>query len=133
MFFNAFIAFAAIAAANVQAALYTEDKTVLKTMWTDFKQKFAKKYATAEEEELRFNIFVDKIQVIDERNARELQAGGNAVHGVTRFSDLTSHEFRTTYLTTIRKDESSEAATVEITRPVDMVAGFIDWTDIYTT
>lgn len=118
---------------SIQAAFYTEDKAVLKTIWADYKIKWAKTYATVQEEALRFNIFVDKLQMIDKRNSLELQAGGTAVHGLTQFSDITNQEFRSKYLTTIIKPAISEADSVEITRPVDMSSDLVDWTGIYTT
>ena len=131
--FNLLVAIATLAVINVQAAFYTEDKAVLKSIWSDYKIKWAKTYKTVEEEKIRFNIFVDKLQLIDERNSRELQAGGTAVHGLTQFSDLTSHEFHSQYLTTIIKPAESEADSVEITRPVDMASDLVDWTGIFTT
>ena len=103
-FINLFV-LAALAATNVQAAFYTEDKAVLKSTWADYKLKWEKTYASIEEETLRFNIFVDNLQIVDERNAREIELGGNAVHGLTMFSDLSQNEFRDMYLTAITNPE----------------------------
>lgn len=134
-FLNLLLLVVTLGTTSVQAAFFTEDKTVLKTMWADYKLKWAKTYATVEEEALRFNIFVDNLQVVDERNERELQMGGNAVHGLTRFSDLTQNEFRNTFLTSIAKpaDFVSEAIPVEITTPVDEAANLVDWSGVLTT
>ena len=131
-FLNLFV-IAALAASNVQAAFYTEDKSVLRSTWADYKLKWEKTYATVEEETLRFNIFVDNLQIVDERNARELELGGNAVHGLTRFSDLSQNEFRNTYLTSITTPGASAGADiVEFTTPVE-TANLVDWTGILTT
>lgn len=130
-FLNLFL-IAACVAVNAQDTLYTEDKSMLKTMWSDYKLKWAKSYSTTEEEALRFNIFVDNLQVVDERNARELEMGGNAVHGLTRFSDLTQNEFRNFYLTNITTD-FAVADPVEITTPVDEAATLKDWSGVLTT
>ena len=130
-FLNLFI-IAALAATSVQAAFYTEDKAVLKNLWADYKLKWEKTYATMEEETLRFNIFVDNLQIVDERNAREIELGGNAVHGLTKFSDLSQNEFRNMYLTSITTPGASAGEVVEFTTPVE-TANLVDWSGILTT
>ena len=39
--------------------------------------------------------------MIDERNVAEKKAGGSAIHGITKFSDLSQEEFAGRYLTTV--------------------------------
>lgn len=43
---------------------------------------------------MRRSVFASNLQLIEERNAAQVAAGYSAVHGVTRFSDLTQAEFR---------------------------------------
>ncbi|XP_034676104.1 cysteine proteinase 15A-like [Vitis riparia] len=59
-----------------------------------FKARFRKTYATAEEHDHRFSIFKANLR----RAKRNQLLDPSAVHGVTRFSDLTPAEFRQNYL-----------------------------------
>lgn len=59
-----------------------------------FKTKFAKTYATQEEHDHRFRIF--KNNLLRAKSHQKLDP--SAVHGVTRFSDLTPAEFRRQFL-----------------------------------
>jgi cysteine peptidase B len=59
-----------------------------------FVAKFNKNYGSVEEFEKRFEIFRTFLLIADERNL----ANGGSVHGVTKFSDLTQEEFKSTYL-----------------------------------
>ncbi|KNA09690.1 hypothetical protein SOVF_150630 [Spinacia oleracea] len=59
-----------------------------------FKSKFNKRYSSQEEHDLRFSIFRANL-----RRAKRHQAiDPTAVHGVTKFSDLTPKEFQEQYL-----------------------------------
>jgi len=113
--------------------LYTEDHVSQKVLFDNFKSTYGRKYSTMEEESKRFYIFVDNLKVADARNAAELKAGGSAVHGITKFSDLSQVEFETSYLLsdpTMRKTDREVVTEV----PVPVGAGSTkDWTDIYTT
>jgi len=63
------------------------DESVLFTAW---KAKYNKAY-TADEESVRFNNFKLSLDRIQSRNARS----SNTVFGLTKFSDLSTEEFRT--------------------------------------
>jgi len=82
----AFLAIVAIATASTM------------TQFADFTAKHNKVYASSEEFQIRFKIFEENLKVIDQRNAENIAAGGEAVHGVTQFADLTQNEFEATYL-----------------------------------
>jgi len=102
-------------------------------LFEDFKVTHGKKYSTMEEESKRFYIFVDSLKVADARNNAELKAGGSAVHGVTKFSDLSQVEFETSYLLS---DPSMSDANREVVTSVDapVNAGSTkDWSGKYTT
>jgi len=89
----------ALAVASVASAnLHTEDHVQQKAMFDAFKMNFAKKYSTMEEETRRFYLFVENLKTVDARNVEEKKAGGTAVHGITKFSDLSQVEFETRYL-----------------------------------
>jgi hypothetical protein len=55
-----------------------------------FKAKFGKTYETPELEAHRFTVFIENMRKADALNSAE----GAEVHGVTRFSDLTTEEFK---------------------------------------
>jgi C1A family cysteine protease len=57
-----------------------------------------KVYATSAEYENRATIFKSNLIKAQRLNIESIQNGGDAVHGVTQFSDLTEDEFRNTYL-----------------------------------
>jgi len=62
--------------------------------WNDFKQTFAKSYATTDEETARFNIFIENQRTIDEHN-EEFKAGKHTFElGMNQFGDMTNEEFR---------------------------------------
>jgi C1A family cysteine protease len=131
MMFNFFVALAVIGVSS--AAVYTENAAEQKTLWEGFKTKFNKAYSTMSEESRRFAIFLENLQVIDHRNGLEKRHGGNEVHGITKFSDLSQAEFETRYLTADASLKTDNAEVAVITRPVDATAGLVDWTGKYTT
>nr|BAA92495.1 cysteine protease [Vigna mungo] len=62
--------------------------------FSNFKAKFGKTYATKEEHDHRFGVFKSNL-----RRARlHAQLDPSAVHGVTKFSDLTAAEFQRQFL-----------------------------------
>jgi C1A family cysteine protease len=112
------------------AALYSNNVDVQQYMFSQFKQEFPSTYSTADEP-TRFENFVANLKAIDERNQAE---AGSAVHGITRFSDLTQDEFRTRFLT----GKSSADSKSEHKRQMDNVAavnatGVVDWSGVLTT
>lgn len=119
-------------AASASAKLHTEDPAQLKAMWESFKSAYNKVYETMDIETHRFANFVEHLRMSDVRNAAEQKAGGNAVHGITQFSDLSQAEFESRFLTA-DVSKKSVAATVEtVTRPVE-VASLVDWSGKLTT
>jgi len=58
-----------------------------------FKSTYLKSYASAAEHGFRFGIFRENLAAAEERNLQ-----GEALHGVTKFSDISAEEFRAMYL-----------------------------------
>jgi len=130
---------------RVKYSLLTEDQQ--QTLFTTFVNQYSKYYATdAETYNKRLQVFKQNLLVIDDRNAKEAAVNGTAVHGVTRFTDLTETEYLTTYL----MSESTESrqrrlAKEEAGRKVerrqlssDHIRGdptlvYVDWSSDYTT
>lgn len=46
-------------------------------------------YKSDDEEEEKYQNFKDFLKLVDERNDSEQEGGGSAVHGVTKFADMT--------------------------------------------
>jgi len=61
-------------------------------MFLAFKLEFGKEYATQQEEQMRYKIFVQNLQKIQLLNSRE-----EATYGITRFADLTEEQFASQY------------------------------------
>jgi cathepsin L len=59
--------------------------------FVDFIEKYGKVYKNQAEFEHRFNIFKSSLQILDAR-----RAVGNKTHGITKFSDMTPEEFKST-------------------------------------
>jgi len=115
-------------ASFASASLYTEDPTHLKYLWESFKREYSREYATMDEENNRFRIFVDNMRSADARNNAERGSKGNAVHGITKFSDLSQAEFESRYLTADPSEKSTEGRTMDTTaRTVNAAAGLVDW------
>jgi hypothetical protein len=111
-----------VAAALIGSAA-AADHSVL---FSEFKAKHAKTYATKDEENNRFEIFVKNLSVIEERNTAERAAGGSAVHGVTKFSDLLQEEFEQQFLTAdVTQKTVGRTMLKDLAKPND---GSTDWT-----
>ncbi|KAJ1435606.1 hypothetical protein B484DRAFT_445987, partial [Ochromonadaceae sp. CCMP2298] len=120
-------------AATGSATLFTKEAAHAKYMWEAFKSEYRREYQTMEEETQRFGFFFDNMKAADERNEAELKAGGSAVHGITKFSDLSQAEFRSRYLTADIKMKTDKKQPPATTKPPKTDAGLVDWTGIYTT
>jgi len=60
-----------------------------RSQFEQFKQDYSKSYATPQEEEYRFGVFMTNLKLAELRSQLD-----TAVHGVTRFMDLTVEEFK---------------------------------------
>lgn len=121
---------ASMASANV----FTSNPTHLKFLFEEFKQEYGKKYSTMELEASKFQTFVDNLRIIDDRNTLEKAAGGSAIHGITKFSDLTQKEFEDSMLKADIKLKSAAPENVmEDLPPPSVEAGLVDWTGVLTT
>lgn len=71
------------------------------TLFKSFKKQYGKSYADSASEDEAFDNFKDFLQLVDSRNTDEEKKGGKkaAVHGVTKFADLSESEFKRAYLT----------------------------------
>jgi len=93
--------------------------------WNQFKQKYGKSYATAEEETTRFNIFIENQRYIDQHN-EQFNAGKSTYKlGMNKFSDLTNQEFRTR--NGARAPPKAEPAPIYQANAKDPLPDSVDW------
>ena len=108
-----------------------------------FIDKFGKEYSKDEYGD-KFKAFKMSLDKIDKRNLAESARGSSrntARHGITKFSDMTSEEFASKYLTAKKGNKENEAE-AEVDLPVVKMASVspysgslteVDWSEIYTT
>ncbi|KAI6701165.1 hypothetical protein NL676_015489 [Syzygium grande] len=90
-----------------------------------FKRRFGKSYSSQEEHDRRFEVFRDNLR----RARRHQELDPSAVHGVTRFSDLTPSEFERSHLgirSGLRLPKDANQAPL---LPTDDLPEDFDWRD----
>jgi len=130
---RAVVVLAVVLAAVASAHVYSDNVEFQMFQFKNYVRTWSKKYASVEEEKLRFHHFVNNLKLIDARNALERASNGTAVHGMTQFTDLSEEEFFARFLTTDpSKATNSKAIGVHVDKQV--AAGTnVDWTGVYTT
>ncbi|KAE9600128.1 putative cathepsin F [Lupinus albus] len=93
--------------------------------FTNFKSKFGKTYATEEEHNYRFGVFKSNLR----RANKHAKLDPSAVHGVTKFSDLTPKEFRRQFLGLNRRLRLPVDAHKAPILPTNNLPGDFDWRD----
>ncbi|XP_061785132.1 cathepsin F [Nerophis lumbriciformis] len=72
-----------------------EESVELLGLFKDFMVKYNKVYSTQEEADRRLQIFHENLKIAEKLQSLDQ---GSAEYGITKFSDLTEDEFRSTYL-----------------------------------
>lgn len=90
--------------------------------FNQFKHRFGKVYSSKDEHDYRFNLFKTNLH----RAKRHQIMDPSAVHGVTRFSDLTPREFRHSVLGLRGLSLPSDATPAPIL-PTDNLPADFDW------
>jgi len=93
------------------------------TAFTNFMAEYGKQYSDAEFA-TRLGIFAKNLERVNEMNKEHILIGGEAVFGVTKFSDLTPEEFKAMYLTYIPSNASVPRVNVVLDGEPDTV---VDW------
>jgi cathepsin F len=135
MLFAAFIVtFICLLAVARAGNLYFDDEVLMKDMWATFKKDWRKEYASPEEENKRYGIFLENLKLADQRNWEERLEGGDATHGVTKFMDIHVDDFKARFRnadSSLRSTEDAIEATITA-EPVED-AKVVDWSGKYTT
>jgi len=87
-----------------------------------FQKTFGKSYDDSEFP-VRLAAFADNLERVSEMNREHVLVGGDAVFGITKFSDLTPAEFKATYLTYVPRNYTKR---VEVQLD-GQVAEAVDW------
>jgi len=100
-----------------------------------FKATFHAAYSSPKEEAYRFSVFEASMVRAQERNQKNIDAGGEAIYGVTKFSDRTQEEFDRANKGRKGKGMKASAETKVAVPPAGVEATTaIDWTALgYTT
>jgi len=132
MIYRQFLVAASIGLAAA-SRFFVEDEGLQLDAWEGFKRDFARKYHPSEET-FRFKVFLKNLRLIDMRNERELAFGGQAVHGITRFADMTEEEFAAGFLGSVMPEDVRSSAEVSDIGPLpEGLKASKDWTGTYTT
>lgn len=113
----------AIAFSLASVAASTTVSPAILDAFQQFATKYGKSYESNEEWAHRAGVFAANIERVSERNNEHVLLGGNAVHGVTKFMDLTPEEFKATYLTYKGRENFVE----EVSFVGKPVAADVDW------
>jgi len=89
-----------------------------------FMKEYGKSYDSVEEYAKRLGIFAENMERVAKMNAEHVLINGEAVFGVTKFSDLTPEEFKATYLTYRPSNRTRNVKDPVIEGPI---ANDIDW------
>jgi len=95
--------------------------------WKEFKVKYNKSYQSAEEEGMRYQVFLANLAQAEKVQARSPAAR----YGVTKFSDMTPAEFKNKYLMNVTFDKNNLPKAPVWTPPqnVQQLPSYFDWTD----
>ena len=94
--------------------LFSEKESHQHFMWREFVKTFAKTYSSPAIESMRRGYFLNNLKLADERNQRELEKGGSAVHGITKFFDNSEAEFKKYFLGAIKPEEANVTSSVDM-------------------
>jgi len=107
-------------AASVSAVSISGD---VMSAFLNFQKTYGKSYSDAEFTK-RLEVFNNNLERVNKLNAEHILIGGEAVHGVTKFSDLTPEEFKSMYLTYVPRNESVHRPHLQLDGPL---SDSVDW------
>jgi C1A family cysteine protease len=97
---------------------YEEDDAT--TSFRTFLTTYNKDYKNATEFDYRLSVFMKNLEIVKARNGE-----GEAEHGITKFSDLTSEEFRSFYLGYVAPSAARDELDLPLTNSSN--AASVDW------
>lgn len=86
----------------------------VREQFQEFEAKFTKVYDSVEQREGKFLTFAQNLEDVVSKNAKLVENGEDAIHGVTKFSDMTTEEFRSKMLNSNIASPIKSNATVAV-------------------
>lgn len=120
----------ALASSATAQLLHSNNPETQMYLWNAFKAEHGKAYHSEEEEAKRFEIFLINLAIIDKRNEAE---NGSAVHGITKFADISVAEFKETHLNYVPFEKKSTNVDTSIEAMPEGTKTLVDWTGSLTT
>lgn len=115
---------------SATAVLHSEVPETQTYLWNSFKAEYRRVYQSEEEEAKRFETFLVNLAIIDKRNEAE---NGTAIHGITKFADMSAAEFKETHLNYVPGDRKSTNVDTSIEAMPEGTETLVDWTGELTT
>ena len=111
-----------------------ENKDYIFNLYT---KKYSKRYFGDDEYNARLSTFKSTLELIDVKNSNERRSGGSARHGVTKYSDMSASELKSTLLSGRKPNAASdhirgEAMFLSISAYTGTETAR-DWTEVMTT
>jgi len=91
--------------------------------FSDFQKTYGKTY-TDDEFPMRLAIFNDNLERANKLNAEQVLLGGDPVHGVTKFMDLSQEEFRSMYANYVPMNTTVQRPFLALDGPI---GDSVDW------
>lgn len=92
---------------------------------------FLPQYSSDDEEAERYAKFESFLEVVDVNNAAEAAAGGGAIHGITKFADLSFNEFESRYLLSFLGDSLDKLISSSSLKSARLSTSVNDGDDLY--
>ena len=92
--------------------------------FTNFQERFSKKYSTLQEMEERFAVFRDNFRAIRQHNSDISQ---NFTMGINQFTDLTHAEFKATYVSGLKAAPVQASGCKSFSSSASGVPETVDW------
>lgn len=118
---------------KAEAAYSAISEEETKLLFKGFIAKFAKEYTDEVTKSESFDIFKKTLQIIDRNNEANLKAGGEIVHGLNKYADMSAEAFKKKFLTARRPDNTNLITRKASTEPYTGDEANVDWSGKYTT
>uniref|UniRef100_T1JWM9 Uncharacterized protein n=1 Tax=Tetranychus urticae TaxID=32264 RepID=T1JWM9_TETUR len=107
--------------------LSTSKSLSLESEWASFKKNYDKTYSNPEEELYRQTIFHKNLELIEQHNEKATQGIHTYRLGITKFSDLTHDEMKSTGLIIDQEPSSVNAMHAKATKSKGKLPKSVDW------
>jgi len=104
-----------------------------KVLFEQFRTRYNRKYTTEYEYTAKYEIFKENLLKIEEDTQHSHMNGGNSVHGITKFTDLSHEEFKKRAYGVIVPHNYQQWNMVSLQPLGASVSVAVDWAGVYTT